>query len=133
MQSHAVAQERALLYVLGGSRVDDEDEVRDRQGFAEVARGEINGLEVIEHPRKDLAAADGMQELWPHLHFAGVDLIQAVLAILAADDVPAIEAVDQNLALEAIVLEQEVPRQPDASQSEADALRHFHVDDRKRD
>ena len=50
-----------------------------------------------------------MQKLRTHLHLAGVDLVQLALAILAADDVAMVEAIDQHfLTVFVVTLQQKV-------------------------
>ena len=89
--------------------MNDENQIGDRQGLAEISGGEIDRFQVIQHSRENLTSADGMQEFWAQGHFAGVDFVQPALAILPAEDVPAVEAVDQCLLpVMAVVLQQEM-------------------------
>src|SRR4029077_5758197 len=108
VQVHAVTQECSLLEIFGRLRVDHEDQIGKRQSLAEVACGQINGLEVVEHPRQDLTTANRMQELRSQRHRARIDFVEAGLAILPAEKAAAVETIDQLFPAIVVVFEQEV-------------------------
>ena len=82
--AEAVAQEGALLDVFRRAGIDHQHKIHQGQSLAEIARGEVNRLEIVQDSREYLAAADGEQELRAQHHLARINFVEPALATLPA-------------------------------------------------
>jgi hypothetical protein len=94
----------------------------------------MNGLEIVQDSGENLAAADGEKKLRAQSHLAGINFVETALAILRAQNIPSVEAIDQGLAaVDVVVFEQEMSGHAHAEQREAETTAYLHVDQSERD
>src|SRR5437588_8662258 len=75
-----------------------------------------------------------MQKLRAQFHLAGINLIEAALAFLPADNIAPVKTINQHfLPIFTVMLEQKMSWKAHTCQQKTDAARHFHVYDRERD
>src|SRR5688572_427859 len=124
MEHAAFADER------GVPRLQAKQEVDDRAPTADVAALTEDGVQVQEHPLKELPAGHSGDE---RLSAGAVEVVaaQAGEQLFAVEAGALVEGVDEDRGLGAATADDEVAGIADSLAEEADALGNLHIDQRE--
>jgi len=89
--------------------MDGQDEIDDGKSFLEVALGDVDTAQIVQHASENLALVDGVEKFGLHRNLAAVDLVHANLAFRWTEKTAGNIGIDEDwLAADIKVLEQEV-------------------------
>ena len=98
------------------------------EAFIERMGPQINFLQIVQHAPQNLPVRDAAQKAVMEFDRIAISFVNAVAAIVAAEDLAAIERIEKEFFAPVGVFHDEVARQSHAHNRKIQPPRNFHVD-----